>query len=82
MNDQATIDSLQTSIQLAYEALRAVLSDRLYGCLCDECLRNILAERGRDNSEWEVPKWQPDVRVTRRDLEACEDEGACDAGAI
>lgn len=47
---KTSIHDLRESLELAYEALRAVIPDRKHGCLCDECLRTITAEARNDGA--------------------------------
>ena len=39
---EVQLKAVQDSLQIAYAALRAVLPDRKHGCLCDQCLRDII----------------------------------------
>lgn len=43
-NNDQYIKRLEVSLALAYKALRAVVSDRKHGCLCDNCLRDIVTQ--------------------------------------
>ena len=38
------------SLELAYDALRAVLPDRRHGCLCDKCLEEIVVEHSEEKT--------------------------------